>query len=412
MKPVQPVGFPSRWAAAPLWTLYRRVARRGYESEDLLSVYRDHGVVPRGFTDDNWNRIPDDLTAYQLVKPGDLVLNKMKAWQGSLGVSQLRGIVSPAYFVFSPVRGNHDRRFLHHLLRSRPYVDSYGRMSGGIRVDQWDLDPWAFSRLVVPLPQPAEQRAIADFLDRETAKIDALIEKQNHLIDLLLERRSGALAAFLDVDGVASPGPRLKHHIASVRQGWSPQCNDWPAKDGGWAVLRAGCINGGRFRPGDNKELPADLEPRKETVVRVGDLVVSRANTRELVGGAAVVHEPHPRLMLSDKLYAFSLRNSANPDFVALVLRTRRYRDLIELEATGASQSMQNITQEVLRNLPFSLPDRQTQDQLVIEAAARMKETDELIAKAEEFIALARERRAALITAAVTGRLDVTREAS
>ncbi len=275
-------------------------------------------------------------------------------------------------------------RFVRYALMSlRPYLGSEFRSN-----TQNNLNAQQVGDLVLPTPPVAEQRAIADFLDRETSKIDALIEKQNEMIVLLLERRSGALAELLDVDAVASAGPRFKHHIASVRQGWSPQCNDWPAENDSWAVLRAGCINGGWFRPWDNKELPDDLEPRRDTVVRVGDLVVSRANTRELVGGAAVVHKPHPRLMLSDKLYAFALRNSANPDFVALVLRTRRYRDLIELEATGASPSMQNITQEVLRSLPMSLPDRQAQDQLVGEATSRMQKTDALIAKAEEFVAL------------------------
>lgn len=142
MRPVQPVGFTDRWSTAPLWTLYRRVARRGHEDEPLLSVYREYGVVPRGYTDDNWNRIPEDLSSYQLVDVGDLVLNKMKAWQGSLGVSAMRGLVSPAYFVYRPVGHNFELRFIHHLLRSRPFIDSYGRMSAGVRVGQWDLDPW------------------------------------------------------------------------------------------------------------------------------------------------------------------------------------------------------------------------------------------------------------------------------
>lgn len=153
--------------------------------------------MPRGFTDDNWNRIPEDLSGYLLTLPGDLVLNKMKAWQGSLGVSGSRGIVSPAYFVYSPVRGDYEPRFLHALLRSAPFIESYTQMSGGIRVDQWDLDPWAFSRLQIPLPPLPEQRAIAGFLDRETARIDALIEKQTTMIALLKERRAAVIESVL-----------------------------------------------------------------------------------------------------------------------------------------------------------------------------------------------------------------------
>lgn len=381
-----------------------------------MSVSQYHGVRVRAEFTDEAPRA-EDLSNYKVCCKGEIVVNRMSAYQGALGVSPVDGLASPDYMVLR-LRANHDARYWEYLMRSHSFVSEMSaRVRGVGTVDAKNVRTPRISfdelKLIeVPKLSYTQERAIADFLDRETAKIDALIEKQNNMISLLLERRSGALGALLDVDRVASPGPRLKHHIASVRQGWSPQCNDWPAEDGSWAVLRAGCINGGRFRPWDNKELPDGLEPRRDTVVRVGDLIVSRANTRELVGGAAVVREPHPRLMLSDKLYAFALRKSANPDFVALVLRTRRYRDLIELEATGASPSMQNITQEVLRNLPMSLPDRQTQDQLACETTARLQRTDALIAKAEEFVSFASERRAALITAAVTGQIDVMREAS
>lgn len=87
-------------------------------------------------------------------------------------------------------------------------------------------------------------------------------------------------------------GRLLKHHIRGVRQGWSPQCHPYPrSEDTEWAVLRTGCVNGGRFNPEDSKVLPEDLTPRQAAVVRRGEIVMSRANTRELLGSAAVVPE-------------------------------------------------------------------------------------------------------------------------
>ncbi len=158
----------------------------------------------------------------------------------------------------------------------------------------------------------------------------------------------------------------------------------------------------------ENKELPEDEIPRPEIVVAQGDLLVSRANTRELVGSAAVVDGEFPRLMLCDKLYAFTIdKRRADSQFVAAVLGSRRWRDLIELMATGASQSMVNISQSDIVNLPMHLPSVEEQRRLMAYLKRETARIDQLVAETERLIELASERRAALITAAVTGQIDV-----
>ena len=122
----------------PIRYLLRERDVRGQTNEQVLSVYRDHGVVPKSGRTDNFNKTPEDLSSYKLVRKGDVVLNKMKAWQGSLGVSEFDGIVSGDYLVcraISPVDG----RFLHHLLRSWPMIQEYRLRSEGIRPSQWRL---------------------------------------------------------------------------------------------------------------------------------------------------------------------------------------------------------------------------------------------------------------------------------
>ena len=161
----------------------------------------------------------------------------------------------------------------------------------------------------------------------------------------------------------------------------------------------------------ENKELPNDVPPRPDIVVNRGDLIVSRANTRDLVGSAAVVEDDFPRLMLCDKLYAFALDESqVDPRFVAALLSSRRWRDLIELEATGASLSMLNISLSDIVNLPMSLPPVEDQRRIVSRLHQETAKIDQLIAEAERFIELSGERRSALITAAVTGQIDVRTE--
>ena len=122
----------TEWRSVPLGALFARVEDRGRPDLPLLSVYRELGVVPRAGRDDNHNRPSDDLDSYKVVRKGDLVVNKMKTWQGSLGVSEYIGIFSPAYFIGRP-RAEFDRRFLHHLVRSGPMIAQYGARSKGIR---------------------------------------------------------------------------------------------------------------------------------------------------------------------------------------------------------------------------------------------------------------------------------------
>lgn len=225
---------------------------------------------------------------------------------------------------------------------------------------------------VVPLASVPEQTAIASFLDHETAKIDALVVEQQKLIDLLQEKRQAVIShavtkglnpnAPMKDSGVEWLGEvpahweikRIKHLVATLEQGWSPQCEAFPVQsDEEWGVLKVGCVNGGIFRPEENKALPSELEPIPNLGLTAGDLLISRANTKELVGSAAVVLEDHPRLMLCDKLYRLRFQiGTCEPEFLAFYLGTARVRGQIELAATGASSSMLNIGQSTILELP------------------------------------------------------------
>ena len=153
----------------------------------VLSVYRDHGVIPKDSRSDNFNKTPEDITRYQEVRVGDLVVNKMKAWQGSVGISAHHGIVSPDYLVCS-VDPLVDSRFMHHLLRSTRLAAEFGARSKGIRPAQWRLYWEDLAEIPIVVPAVEEQRRIADFLDTETARIDCLMNAQLRILDLLEER--------------------------------------------------------------------------------------------------------------------------------------------------------------------------------------------------------------------------------
>lgn len=198
---------PAHWEAKKIKRLFAHSKRQGFPARAVLSVYREYGVIDKSSRDDNFNRTPENLDGYQLVDPGDLVINKMKAWQGSLGVSSLSGITSPDYLVYEPIHGENGR-FLHHFFRCKLLARVYLTISNGIRPSQWRLEPQRFEDLTVFLPPPAEQLTIAAFLDRETHRIDALVTKVSEAIKHLNELRtaliSAAVTGKIDVRELAS----------------------------------------------------------------------------------------------------------------------------------------------------------------------------------------------------------------
>ncbi|QDM15472.1 restriction endonuclease subunit S [Tardiphaga sp. vice278] len=164
---------PENWEIVPLNALFRFVKRQDRDDFEVLSVYRDHGVIPKTSRDDNNNKTPEDLSKYQTVKPGDLVVNKMKAWQGSLGLSNYAGITSPDYAVFEP-RHTAASSYLNFLLRCNLLPTVYRSISNGIRPDQWRIEPDKFKELRVPLPPRGEQEMVSSYLSDAASKWDAL----------------------------------------------------------------------------------------------------------------------------------------------------------------------------------------------------------------------------------------------
>ena len=200
---------------------------------------------------------------------------------------------------------------------------------------------------------------------------------------------------------------KMRHLSEAIEQGWSPQCENEPSKGDSPGVLKVGCVNGGRFRPMENKRLPDEIEPVLEYAIKRGDLLVSRANTRELVGCAAVALQDYPWLFICDKIYRLTLKTEeAIPSHVAAYLSSRQARGQIELGATGASQSMQNISQDVIRNLSIPLPCVKEQQAIANFLDRETAKIDALIAEQQRLIELLQEKRQAVISHAVTKGLN------
>jgi type I restriction enzyme S subunit len=185
---------PTRWR----WTRNKELLVESQAisvdgSEELLSVSHLTGITPKSEKNVTMTAA-ENLDGYRLVDTGDLVINTMWAWMGALGVARQPGIVSPAYGVYSPrPDAPFNPAFYDYLYRSTPYVMEMTRLSRGIWSSRLRLYPDVFLRMAIPVPSLEEQWAIADYLDRETARIDTFIEEQQRLIEMLRERRMAVI---------------------------------------------------------------------------------------------------------------------------------------------------------------------------------------------------------------------------
>lgn len=182
--------IPEKWNVQKLSSCLFPVSEKNRPSLPLLSITRELGVIERDIEDQdtNHNFIPDDLTNYKLLKKGQFGMNKMKAWQGSYGISNYTGIVSPAYFVFDLTK-NIETEFFNWAIRSSLYVSYFGSASDGVRIGQWDLSKTRMKSIPFLIPSKNEQIAIVNFLDQKTAQIDQAISIKQKQIELLKERQ-------------------------------------------------------------------------------------------------------------------------------------------------------------------------------------------------------------------------------
>jgi type I restriction enzyme, S subunit len=383
----------------------------------VLSVYRDHGVVPKDSREDNFNKTPLDLSRYQVVRPGDLVVNKMKAWQGSLAVSTHLGIVSPDYLVCAVAPGV-DARYLHFLLRSAPLVAQYGSLSKGIRPAQWRLYWEDLATVLAQIPEIVEQRRIADFLDVQIARIEGVADARRRQIDLIGQRELSRV--FDAISGATERGDRRFSGFPWL--GDVPV--DWPVLtvSSQFEVLLGKMLNqerarGEHLRPYlrntnvqwdriDTEDLlQMDFPPheRSRYEVRAGDLLICEGGQP---GRSAIWDGSIPEIYYQKALHRARSRGRSSIRWLFYCLRAATALEVFTVE--GNTTTISHLTGEQLRAHRFAFPDRQIQDRIVHQlddAAHLARQTTDLLTRQLDLLA---ERRQALITAAVMGQIDVT----
>lgn len=340
------------------------------------------------------------------ARAGQVLYSKIRPALNKVTITPQDCLCSADMYALTGRDGVVDHRFLMYWMLGRPFA-TYGALTSDrvkmpkINQDELAGAPWA-------RPSLEEQRRIADYLDRETAQLDALISQQEQFIDLLRERRDSVWSEHYDTAAARGGRRPLRRVIRSIVDGpFGSSLTSAHYADSGTRVIRLGNIGVNEFKNDDLAYIPDDYAATLEAHRAVaGDVVVAGLGDEKMpLGRAAVVPDIGPAIVKAD-CYRVRPGPSVSSSFLAWVLSAPQSRAQFTLLARGSTRQRLNTT--VAREVLVPSPSVSSQQAILDAFGAAASRIDAVIAKAQEHIALAKERRAALVTEAVTGRIDVT----
>lgn len=412
--------IPSHWDFKSIRAVTELKSERNRPDLPVLSVYREYGILLKDSRDDNHNATSLDISNYKVVKVGDLVVNKMKAWQGSMGVSEHEGIVSPAYIICRVDSDKVEPKFLHYLLRSKLYIGIYNALSYGVRVGQWDMHYEDFKKIPLFLPSVEEQKRIVEFIERKTSEIDQAIVQKHRLIELLQEQKAilinQAVSKGLDpnvpmcdsrIEWIGEiPAHwslmRFKHITSLLRDGTHLPP---PRTERGFRLLSVRNIVGDEFifREDDSfisethfKKLCKSFQPTK------GDVLLAIVGAT--LGKVAIVPDIEP-FYIQRSLAIFRPNEIVSSEYLKLWIQSSNIQNL--LWNTTEFSAQPGIYLNSLKEFPIVLPSYKEQEKIVTKLFTQFEDVDRASQKNQSEIATLEELKQVFIAEAVTGKIKV-----
>ena len=399
----------------------KHVADIRYSNVDKKTLDGQIPVKLCNYTDVYYNqRIVDEMpfmdasaTAEQVaaftLRADDVLLTKESETADDIGVSSLVTADLPGVLcgyhlaIVRPRPTAIIGRYLRWALVSTPSRQQFEVAATG--VTRFGLRQDSVAGMLVHVPRLDEQRAIADYLDAETARIDAIVDSRRRQLILVAERFVAGVASAVS----SSPRGRLGHYLSSIEQGWSPVAGEGLRdSDSEWGVLKLSAITGGVFRAKEHKTMAEDPGVYARYEVLPGDLLMTRANTPELVGDVAHADAPPRRLLISDLIYRLRyIPAKADGRYLAFVLSTSEVRGQLAAIARGSSQSMVKLRGSDIRGIDIPIPSLEQQQAISSVLQAASGDAQRLAECLSRQLELLQERRQALITAAVTGQVEI-----
>ena len=407
--------IPSHWEISSLGKILLSVSEKNRSDLPLLSITRELGVIERDTEDQdsNHNFIPDDLSNYKILKKGQFGMNKMKAWQGSYGVSDFTGIVSPAYYIFDFIKSINPQ-FFHWAIRSKIYVSFFGSASDGVRIGQWDLSKSRMKSIPFIIPSNDEQQKIAQFLDDKTAKIDQagdLVEKQ---IALLKEHKQiliqNAVTRGLNPDvplkdsGVEWIGQVPEHwEVSSLGKMLLPVSEKNKPNLPLLSITRElGVIERDvEDQESNHNFIPDDLSNYK--VLKEGQFGMNKMKAWQGSYGVSRFTG-----IVSPAYYIFDFIKSVNSRFFHWAIRSKIYISFFGSASDGVRIGQWDLSKSRMKSIPFIIPSYTEQVQIADYLDQQAVKIDQAIALKTAHIEKLKEYKSVLINDVVTGKVRVS----
>lgn len=426
----QRVTVDNGWKTIPLryvCQLNPSIDFNGFGEDDELT-FLPMDRVKNGYFIPNSGSFGKYASSYNAFEEGDIILAKVTPCfeNGNIAIAQGlangKGFGSSELFVVRPTKV--EQKFLFYYFQSSTFKQ-LGEASmtgaGGLK----RVSPDLLRQHHLPSPSLATQRLIADYLDRETAYIDALVAEKETMLALLEEKRaaliSRAVTRGLNPDAPLKPSGldwlgdipvhwdmrRIKYVTESLEQGSSPIAANTPAEQGEYGILKLSAINKGRFRRDENKAITGVAEIANGLSLQRGDVLITRGNTPDLVADVAHIPNDEPYLFLPDLIYRLKISKCCIlPEFITYFLATSAARTQIQRDARGSSGSMVKISQGHVLDWFTPVPPLNEQTAILKHLMAAELKVSTLSNELSKSISLLKERRAALITAAVIGQIS------
>jgi type I restriction enzyme S subunit len=416
---------PASWdvlAGRRVFAQRRDAAREG---DEQLSATQRYGVVPqREFMEREDQKVMlalGGLGNFKHVEKDDFVIS-LRSFEGGVEHSAHKGCVSPAYTVLR-LRHDASARYFRYLLKSKPYVAALQSTTDSLR-DGKSIGYDQFGAISLPVPPFPEQTAIAAFLDRETGKIDALVEEQQRLIELLKEKRqaviSHSITKGLDPNAKMKPSgtewlgdvpehwtvTKLGRYI-SILSGFAFPSTGFSMEDEDVRLLRGINVGVGNIRWDEAvywKRQAGDGLDRFE--LKEGQIIVGmdRPWIADGIRVARVTADDVPSLLLQ-RVTAISCKANMSDDFAYLLLTSQNFVAYFTPDMTGVS--VPHLSPEQIELFRVAVPSPAEQAEIVASVRKEIRKIDTLLSEVEGAVRLLLERRSALISAAVTGKIDV-----
>lgn len=372
----------------------------------ILSLTNNKGVIPYEEKGNLGNKSKDDLTGYKIAYPNDIVLNSMNVIIGSVALSKYFGCVSPVYYMLRKRNQCDCIRYYNYLFQTNELQESLKGYGNGILEIRMRIQMSKLNTVMLPIPPSKKQNAIADFLDCKCNAIDTTIERYCKIIDKLKSYKLSVIDE--KVCSASHTEMSVRYCIQSIEQGWSPSAAESVDELNGWNVLSLSAIKQGEFNEDAIKPIDISARVPQKLEVKYGDFLMTRSNTRELVGDVCLVKKHLKQIIFSDLIYRITFNEGLCANYAKYLFISTHVRQQIQEMAQGSSGTMPKISHKSIKEIKIKLPSVEIQRKAVSYLDNKCLLIAKAILKHESMIKKLKEYKKSLIYEAVTGKVEIS----